>query len=359
MTTKSAIVAIVGIIMCIAVQGQSKVPVNPPYRIIANWPQLPSDLVMGAVPGIQIGGDGNIYAFHRCGADSCVGSKAPTILKFDRSGKLLARWGSDLFNFPHGIGIDREGFVWVADATGLTASQRTENGKGHQVFKFSPDGKLLMTLGKAGVGGNGPDTFFAPTDVAVAANGDIFVTDGHSCNASTAAVCSARVVKFSKDGKFIKAFGRTGTQVGEFRSPHCLTIDARGRVIVCDRGNSRLQVFDQDGKLLDVWTGWGRPTGIFVKDDTLYVTDSLANVAEGKVDPALVPMATGIYIGSALDGSVKWFIPDEFAGPEDITVDASGDLYVGESRPQTIRKFVLDPERLLLGDPELRQKTQR
>jgi sugar lactone lactonase YvrE len=338
-------------------QAQSKVPVNPPYRIIADWPQVPSTLKLGAVPGIQIGPDGNIYAFHRCGADSCVGSTDPTILKFDRFGKLLASWGSGMFNFPHGIGIDREGFIWVADATGLAAAQQTENRKGHQVFKFSPDGKLLMTLGKAGVGGNGPDTFFAPTDVAVASNGDVFVTDGHSCIAANSAHCSARVVKFSKDGKFLKAFGKTGTHAGEFSSPHCLAIDARDRVIVCDRGNARLQVFDLNGTLLEVWHGWGRPTGIFVHNDAMYVVDSLANVVQGKVDPSLVPMSTGIYIGSAVDGSVRAFIPDEFAGPEDVTVDAAGDLYVGESRPQTIRKFVLDPERLLLGDPQLRETT--
>ena len=340
-----------------AANAQSKVPVNPPYRIIADWPQVPAELKLGAVPGIQIGPDGNIYAFHRCGADSCVGSSDPTILKFDRFGKLLASWGAGMFNFPHGLGIDREGFIWVADATGLPSAQRTDNGKGHQVFKFSADGKLLMTLGKAGLGGNGPDTFFSPTDVAVAANGDVFVTDGHSCNEANSAHCSGRVVKFSKEGKFIKSFGKTGSNAGEFRGPHCLAIDTRGRVIVCDRGNARLQVFSQDGVLLDVWSGWGRPTGIFVHNDTLYVTDSLANVVQGKVDPALVPMATGIYIGSAVDGSVKAFIPDEFAGPEDVTVDDRGDLYVGESRPQTIRKFVLDPARLLLGDPQLREST--
>ena len=350
-------IALVLAASALVAHAQSKVPVNPPYRVIAEWPQIPAKWKLGAVPGLQIGPDGNIYAFHRCGADSCVGSSDPTILKFDRFGKLLGSWGAGMFNFPHGLGIDRDGSVWVADATGLSAAQRTENGRGHQVFKFTADGKLLMTLGKAGVGGNGADTFFSPTDVAVAANGDIFVTDGHSCNQNNSAYCSARVVKFSKDGKFIKSFGKTGTNAGEFRSPHCLAIDSRDRVIVCDRGNARLQVFDQDGGLIDIWSGWGRPTGIFVHHDTLYVTDSLANVVQGKVDPALVPMATGIYIGSALDGSVRAFIPDEFAGPEDVTVDAAGDIYVGESRPQTIRKFVLDPERLLLGDPELRANT--
>ena len=353
-----AAVIVLVVIWSLAAHGQSKVPTNPPYRIIADWPQVPANVKLGAVPGIHIGPDGNIYAFHRCGADSCVGSNEPTILKFDRSGKLLKSWGVGMFNFPHGMDVDREGFVWVTDAASLTASERTENGKGHQVFKFSPDGKLLMTLGKAGIGGNGPDTFFSPSDVAVAANGEIFVTDGHSCNDRNAANCSSRVVKFSKDGKFIKAFGKTGSQPGEFRGPHCLAIDSQGRVIVCDRNNGRLQVFDPDGKFLVQWTGWGKPTGIFIaKDDTLYVTDSLANVVDGKVDPAVIPMATGIYVGSAKDGSVKSFIPDEFAGPEDVTVDAAGDLYVGESRPQTIRKIILDPERLLLGDVDLRQKT--
>ena len=146
--------------------------------------------------------------------------------------------------------------------------------------------------------------------------------------------------------------------LGELSGPHCLVIDAKGRVIVCDRGNARLQVFNQDGVLLDVWTGWGRPTGITVKNDTLYVTDSLGNVVKGQVDPSLVPMATGIYIGSAETGSVRWFVPDEFAGPEDIAVDAAGDLYVGESRPQTIRKITLDVERVLLGDPELKAATR-
>jgi sugar lactone lactonase YvrE len=262
-----------------------------------------------------------------------------------------------MFNFPHGMTIDRDGAVWVTDATGLPADQRPPNGRGHQVFKFSPDGKLLMTLGRAGIGGNGADTLFAPSDVATAANGDVFITDGHSCNAGNAAYCSSRVVKYSKDGKFIKAFGRTGSQPGEFSGPHCLVIDSRGRVIVCDRGNARLQVFDQEGTLVDVWTGWGHPTGITVRDDTLYVTDSLGNVVKTQVDPSLVPMAAGIYIGSARDGTVKWFIPDEFVGPEDIAVDAVGDLYIGEARPQTIRKITLDPERILLGDPELREKT--
>jgi sugar lactone lactonase YvrE len=356
LTVAFATLAVLGCVG-LPVSAQSKQPVNPPFRIIANWPQVPASLKLGAVPGIRIGPDGNIYAFHRCGADSCVGKDDPTILKFDQSGKLLKSWGGGMFSFPHGMDIDREGNIWVTDATGLPTVARPPNGKGHQVFKFSPNGDLLMTLGKAGIGGNGPDTLFGPTDVAIAPNGDIFVTDGHSCNESNAPLCTARVVKYAKDGKYIKEFSRTGTGPGELRSPHCLAIDSRERVIVCDRGNDRLQVFDKDGTFLQEWKGWGRPTGIFIKDETLYVSDSLGNAEKGQMDTVTTPMAAGIYVGSARDGSVRWFIPDEFAGPEDVTVDAKGDLYVGESRPQTIRKFILDPARLMMGDPELRRKT--
>ena len=329
--------------------GQSKV-VTPPYRIIENWAQLPSGLVLGAVPGVQIGPDGNIYVFHRCGADTCTGSNMPAILKFDPSGKLLQSWGQSMFVWPHGNHIDRDGNVWVADARGA-------GGKGNQVFKFSPDGKLLLTLGKAGVGGKGPDTFNGPMDIVTAPNGDIFVTDGHSCGGKNTVDCTNRVVKFSKDGKFIKTWGQAGSQPGEFNTPHSIGIDSRGRLIVCDRFNHRIQVFDQDGRLLDQWKGFGDPTGIFItKDDAMYVVDSLAGLNQGKGDQRFPNLPTGLYMGSAKDGSVKWFIPDEFLGPEDITVDARGDLYVGEARPQTVRKFVLDPARLNLGAIELRAK---
>ena len=142
-------------------------------------------------------------------------------------------------------------------------------GKGHQVFKFSPDGKVLMTLGKAGVAGNGPDEFNAPSAVLVAPNGDIFVADGHGRETN------ARIVKFSKDGKFIKTWGKKGSAPGEFDIPHALAIDSQGRLFVGDRQNNRIQIFDQDGKFLDQWTQFSRPSGIFIdKHDVIYVADS-------------------------------------------------------------------------------------
>ena len=174
----------------------------------------------------------------------------------------MKSFGAGLFVFPHGIHVDRDGNVWVTDAQG-------RDGKGHQVFKFSPEGKVLMTLGKAGVAGNGPDTFNAPSSVLVAPNGDIFVGDGHGGNTNS------RIVKFAKDGKFIKTWGKKGTAPGEFDTPHALAMDLRGRLFVGDRNNNRIQIFDQDGKFIDQWAQFSRPSGVYIdSNDVIYVADS-------------------------------------------------------------------------------------
>ena len=143
-----------------------------------------------------------------------------------------------------------------------------KDGKGHQVFKFSPDGKVLLTLGKAGVAGNGPDEFNAPSSVLVAPNGDIFVGDGHGRETN------ARIVKFSKDGKFIKTWGKKGSGPGEIDIPHALAMDSRGRLFVGDRQNNRIQIFDQDGNYIDQWLQFSRPSGVFIdKNDIIYVAN--------------------------------------------------------------------------------------
>src|SRR5260370_795410 len=178
--------------------------------------------------------DGSIYVVHRCFANSCAGRLEAPILKYDANGTLLKAWGSGMFIFPHGATVDREGHLWLTDARG-------ENGKGHQVFKFDKDGAVLMTLGKAGVSGSGPDTFDQPTDVVVSpANGDIFVTDSHRNGKNN------RVVKFTKDGKYIKEWGRKGACPGEMREPHTIAMDSRGRLFVRHLENDRVQIFDQD-----------------------------------------------------------------------------------------------------------------
>src|SRR4029079_963824 len=236
-----------------------------------------------------------------------------------KNGRLLRSWGEGMFVFPHGAAVDREGNLWVTDARG-------EAGKGHQVFKFSPDGKVLMTLGKAGVSGSGPALFDQPTDVVVAPNGDIFVTDSHRGGKNN------RIVRYSKDGAFIKEWGSKGSAPGQISEPHTIAIDSRGRLFVGDRENNRIQIFDQDGKLLDQWRQFGRPSGIAItRDDVIYVADS----ESGGRDPGaheLPGIKKGIRIGSARDGSVTAFIEDmesqavEHAGAEGVGVDAEGNV---------------------------------
>jgi DNA-binding beta-propeller fold protein YncE len=267
-------------------------------------------------------------------------------LKFDRAGRLLAGFGEGMFAFPHGFTVDDEGNIWASDAnaneTVLGMSAIATSGpfkglpRGHQVFKLSPQGNVLMTLGKAGVRGNGPDRFDAPTGVAVASNGDIFVTDGHGRN--------DRVVKFSKDGRFIKAWGHHGLAPGEFDQPHDIALDSKGRVFVADRSNNRVQIFDPDGNFIAEWKQFGRPSAVFVsRDDTLYVSDSYSNA---RINPGF---KRGIYIGSAITGAVTGFIPDpdldrqealNITGASGIAADEDGTIYAADVGPQRLRKYV-------------------
>ena len=288
-----------------------------PYRSGEPWGQLPAEMKWGSVISVDPDANGDLWVFHRA---------QPPLLKFDASGKLIKTLGEGMFVQPHGLHIDRQGFLWVTDAQG-------KDGKGHQVFKFSPEGRVLLTLGTAGVAGEGPDTFNGPTDVAIAANGDIFVTDGH---------VNCRVVKFSKDGKFIKTWGKKGSGPGEFNLPHTIAIDSRGRLFIGDRENSRIQIFDQDGKFLDQWKQFGRPSGIFItKDDTIYVADSESNATR---NPGF---KRGIRIGSARDGKVTAFIPDTDPNPdastsgaaEGVAADAKGNVYGARVRQQILLRY--------------------
>jgi sugar lactone lactonase YvrE len=290
-----------------------------PYRPDdVNWAQLPAGIQWGQVISVDPDGHGNIWVFHR---------KDPAILEFDASGKLIKSFGTG-FVQAHGMAIDRDGNIWVTDSDG-------KDGRGQQVTKFSPDGKVLMTLGKAGVAGDGPDTFNGPSGVAIAPNGDIFVADGHGGGTN------ARIVKFSKDGKFIKAWGKKGSGPGEFDMPHSLAFDSRGRLFVADRSNSRIQIFDQDGKFLAEWKQFGRPSGLFIsKGDTLYSVDSQS---DEKTNPGV---KRGIRIGSAKDGTVTALIPDLSTDPrialaEGVSADAKGNVYAAGVTSTALHRFVL------------------
>ena len=345
-TVTATLAAMVSLEVASHAQSNAKSLPNP-YRLIRNWPTLPQSMnggKWGELIRVTIAPDGNIWVFHRCfnvlpaGAATCVGrDNYPPILEFDFSGNLLTSFGQGMFAFPHGFTVDYEGNVWASDANGSeTVLGMSTQGRGQQVFKFSPTGKLLMTLGKKGVAGNGPDTFDRPTGVAVWKNGDIFVTDGHGKN--------DRVVKFSKDGKFILAWGHHGSGPGEFDQPHDICFDSQGRVFIADRSNNRIQIFDQDGKFIGQWKQFGRPSAVYVStDDTLYTSDSYSNA---KLNPGF---KRGIYIGSAKTGVVTAFIPDpdlahqeelEISGASGIAADVKGTIYAADVGPHTLRKYV-------------------
>src|SRR6267154_1616316 len=295
-----------------------------PYRAVENWAQLPEGRVWGQAISVDIDRDGkSIWVFDRCGSNTCTGSNVAPIQKFDSSGKLVASFGAGMFNFPHGLFVDRDGNVWVSDGKGA-------EGKGHTVIKFSSDGKVLMTLGTPGVAGADATHFNAPSDILVAPNGDVFVADGHGGDTN------ARVVKFSRDGKFITAWGKEGKGPGEFDVPHGLAFDSAGRRFVADRANSRLQIFDQDGKFLAEWKQFGRPSGVWIdKNDGIYVADSQSS---DKTNPGF---KQGIRVGSAKDGKVTGFIEEtKYPGAlEGVGVDDDGNIYAGYTGAQRLEKF--------------------
>jgi sugar lactone lactonase YvrE len=328
-TSRGAVFAIIAAAGVAAAQPAHSQP--NPYRTVEGWARMPEGRTWGSTSAVEIDPDGtSIWVAERCGANTCAGSELPALLKFDAEGRLVSSFAVGIFVMPHGIHVDRQGNVWVTDARG-------REGKGHQVFKFSPNGQLLLTLGKAGVAGNGPDTFNQPSDVAVAANGDVFVADGHDENTNM------RIVKLSNDGKFLKAWGKPGSAPGEFKTPHGLAFDSRGRLFVADRGNNRIQIFDQDGAFLEEWKQFGRPSGIYIdKRDVLYVADSESNA---KVNPG---WKRGIRVGSAKDGKVNAFIPDTEPDPdkvvtsnaEGVAADAEGNVYGAEVGPKALKRYV-------------------
>ncbi len=328
------VVAASAAIPAAAQSGPPRNDLPQPYATTRTWGELPPGVKWAAVTAIEPAPDGTIYVVHRCFENSCAGRPEAPILKYNADGKLLASFGQGLMIFPHGGTVDRQGNLWMTDAGSAP-------GKGHQAFKFSPDGKILMTLGKAGVSGSGPSLFDQPTDVVVAPNGDLFITDSHRNGKNN------RVMHFTEDGKFIKEWGRKGSGRGELNEPHTMAMDSRGRLLVGDRENNRIVIYDQKGQVLDEWRQFGRPSGIVItRDDTIYVADSESWGTDTGARE-LPGIKKGIRIGSAKDGRVTAFIEDQestaadHAGAEGLGVDAAGNVYGGVVRRRMLERHVL------------------
>ncbi len=311
-------------------------PINQrpnPYSSVDGWAQLPGDRTWGSTAGVDIDPDGrHLWAIDRCGSNSCAESNLDPIVKIDPNGNVVASIAGGLMLFPHGLHVDRDGNIWVTDGQGPDPTNPATAGKGHAVYKLSPEGEVLLTLGQPGVAGDGTDALLeTPCDVVTDADGNIYVGDGHSGqNAGATPDTVARIVKFDRNGNLIKYWGGWGSNAGQLKTPHALDIDSRNRLIVGDRGNNRLQIFDLEGNYIGEFKSFSRPSGIYITDDdTIYVADS-----ESEFDNTRNPgWEAAIRVGSLLDGIVDYIIDGtvaaypEGSNPEGVAVDSAGNVY--------------------------------
>jgi DNA-binding beta-propeller fold protein YncE len=373
---KSRIKIIVCAIGVIGSQVCAQTPMEPvndapnPYKTLENYFKLPEGRTWGSTSAVDIDKDGKtIWVGERCGSNSCANSPdVDPILHFDKNGKLIGSFGKGMIIFPHGIHVDRKGNIWITDgqdnaprvapaaapAAGATppappAGPNPAATKGHQVFKFSPKGELLMTIGKAG-GATGPtECCWQPNDVITNADGEIFIAEGHGQNQND------RIMKFSKDGKFLQAWGTRGSGAMQFNQPHALAFDSKGNLYVGDRANNRVLVFDSKMNQIADWAQFSRPSGLYIdKHDMLYSADS----ESGGINPAHNMWKRGIRIGSVKDGKVTAFIPDPLptcergvqpGNPptcgsgtwvaEGVAVDSAGNIYGAEVGPRKLQKY--------------------
>ncbi len=366
---RTAVTSLVMAAACAVAAAQQASPVAPtnnapnPYTTVDGWAKMPAGRTWGSTSAVDIDPDGvSVWVGERCGANTCwdaAGGKMSSldpVLKFDAKGTLVKSFGAGTMVFPHGIHIDADGNIWMTD--GQDNLPRRGRGAaatdplpappakiiGHQILKFSPDGKLLQAYGKPGGNQPGqpvdPASFYQPNDVITNSKGEIFVCEGHSDNSP------ARLVKLDKTGKVLKELGKRGSGPGEFIQPHALAFDSKGRLFVADRSNNRIQIFDQDLNLLEVgWEQYSRISGLFIdKNDTLFAADS----ESGSVAPPRKDWTRGIRIGSITDGAkgqIRAFIPDPAQNPpstsaaEGVAVDKNGIIYGAEVGPKRLQRY--------------------
>ena len=298
------------------------------YEVDPAWPQRPADVGWGGISGLAVDAQDNVWIYTRTN---------PTVQVYAPGGTYVKGWQSPGTNaVAHGLRIDAGGHVWLVDV-----------GR-HTVTKHLADtGRVLLTLGTEGVPGCDATHFFKPTDVAVARNGDIYVTDGYG---------NARVAQFNKDGTFIREWGGLGVKPGQFSIPHSIVCDARGRLYVADRNNGRIQVFDTRGRLLDVWGDimvpwslwlspegdiwacgsspmtWGfdakyptAPLGCPPKDQMVVRFDSSGKVRQLWTFPKAAD-------GEEVPGSLNWL--------HNAVPDSKGNLYCSDIIGRRVQKFL-------------------
>jgi DNA-binding beta-propeller fold protein YncE len=309
------------------------------YRTVEGWAKLPAGRTWGSTSAVAVDKDGkSIWVAERCGQNNCLGSTLPSVLKFDAQGALVQSFGAGMILSPHGIHVDRDGNIWVVDcACTLGRGAAVPTDKGHQLHKFSPKGDYLMSLGRPG-GGKDSAYFWQPNAIVTAANGDIYVAEGHS----SAAGSNARILVFNKTGGLKRTWGTWGKGVGQLDQPHALAFDSKGRLFIGDRGNDRILIVDANFNILDTWYQFSRPSGLWIdKNDQLYVADS----ESGSVNPPHKAWTRGIRIGSAKTGEVTGFIPDPDQNPpstssaEGIAVDAAGNIYGAEVGQKALKRY--------------------
>ena len=308
------------LILCTGITASQAQNKSASYNVVHGWPTLPEGFILGAASAVAVDSHNHVWLFHR--------GKTRTIMGFEaETGKMIASFGDGMFIIPHGMAVDAEDNIWVTDGTAADGDSR------HQVLKFSHDGKLLMTVGAEGVPGTGGTHFNQPTDIAIAPNGDFYVSDGY---------VNRRVAKFDKEGHFLMDWGREGDKDGEFALPHGIALDGQGRVYVADRSNLRIQVFDgQKGTHLATWKPeiMARPWGMEVgADGFLYVMDG-GHLNTGPTDEARIikldldgNVITTFSSFGQQDGQIYW--------GHDVAVGPDGAIYTVDVRGLRLQKFV-------------------
>ena len=280
-------------------------PTNPSQmqlQHVANWPDLPEGWNFGQISGVDVDSQNQVYVFHR---------GPHPIMCFEADGKFVRSWGDGIIKTSHGLAVDADDNVWVTDMGAQV------------VIKFSPKGRVLMVLGQKDAPGETETQFNRPTHVAFGSGGEIYVADGYG---------NSRIVKFSKEGRYLKAWGTKGTGPGQFDTPHTVLVDNQERLIVGDRENYRIQIFDAEGKFLTQWAEAGSPWGLALsREGHFYMSDG-HNERLSKLDLEGRVLATFGRSGRAAG---------EFRYAHHIALGTGGELYVSEIHNWRVSKFLL------------------